>query len=92
MNHKHSETQHSKAFTLYALLMDHGFRHKVFSLFLQLFLCNQAQWNKDVPWNCSFLFFIFFFRRDAPMWFWIFGWVIGVIGPHVNMRIAIELT
>lgn len=33
----------------------------------------------------------FFFRHDAPMWLWFFG-VCEVIGPHVNTRIAIELT
>lgn len=39
--------------------------------------------EQNVPWNCSL------FRCDAPMWLWIFG-VSEVIGPHVNMRIAIE--
>lgn len=41
--------------------------------------------KENVPWNCSL------FRRDAPMWLWIF-WVSEAIGPHVNMRIAIGLT
>ena len=80
-----NQNTNSKAFTSYALLMDHGFRQKHF--FLVLYddfyaikhngtkMCHQILHFLGVMLLCGCGF-----------------WVSDVIGPHVNMRIAIELT
>jgi len=81
------KTRKIKSFYIICFIINGSWLHtkRFYSFFLWWFLCNQAQRNKDVPWNCSH------FRRDAPMWLWISG-ASDVIGPHVNMTVANELT